>query len=46
MAFKANTTHLVGECQSIVRPLLFVGENYAYWKTRMRLFIQAIDYEA
>ena len=29
-----------------MRPLLFVGDNYAYWKRMMRLFIQANDYEA
>ena len=45
MAFEVNGTHLVGEGQSIVRPPLFVGDNYAYWKTRMRLFIQANDYK-
>ena len=45
MAFEVSGTHLVGERQSIVRPPLFVGDNYAYWKTRMRLFIQANDYE-
>ena len=46
MAIKASLTHLVGEGKSIVRPPLFNGENYAYWKTRMRLFIQANDYDA
>ena len=39
------TNYLVGEGQSTVRPPLFVGDNYAYWKTRMKLFIQANDYE-
>ena len=29
-----------------MRPFLFIGDNYAYWKTRMRLFIQGTDYEA
>ena len=46
MAIKGNETHLVGEGQLIVRPLLFVSDNYAYWKIRMRLFIQATNYEA
>ena len=46
MAIEASPTHLVGEGQSIVRPPLFNGENYAYWKTRMRQFIQANDYKA
>ena len=45
MAFEASGTHLFGERQSIVWPPLFVGDNYAYWKTRMRLFIQASDYK-
>ena len=45
MALEADSNHLVGEGQSTVRPPLFVGENYAYWKTRMKLFIQASDYE-
>ena len=39
MGIEVSTTHLVCEGQSIVRPLLFVGDNYTYWKTRMRLFI-------
>ena len=45
MALEADSNHLVGEGQSIVRPPLFVGDNYAYWKTRMKLFIQVSDYE-
>ena len=45
MALKADSNHLVGEDQSTIRPPLFVGDNYAYWKTRMKLFIQASDYE-
>ena len=35
----------MGEGQSTIRPPLFVRDNYAYWKTRMKLFIQASDYE-
>ena len=30
MEFEASGTHLVEERQSIVRPPLFVGDNYAY----------------
>ena len=45
MALEADTNHLVGESQSTVIPSFFVGDNYAYWKTRMKLFIQASDYE-
>ena len=46
MAIEPSTTHLVGEGKSIMRPPLFVGDNYAYWKTIIRLFIQATGYEA
>ena len=46
MALEADANHLVGERKLTVRPHLFVGDNYAYWKTRMKLFIQANDYEA
>ena len=46
MALKTDANHLMGEGQSSVRPPLFVGDNYAYWKTRIRLFIQANDYKA
>ena len=46
MAIENGENHLVGEGQSIVRPSLFVGDNYTYWKIRMRLFIQGTDYEA
>ena len=37
------------EGNSINRPLIFNGEGYHYWKTRMQIFIEAIDlniYEA
>ncbi|XVF77858.1 hypothetical protein PTKIN_Ptkin14bG0081000 [Pterospermum kingtungense] len=30
---------------SIVRLSFFNGENYSYWKNRMKLFIQANDYD-
>ena len=29
--------------QSLIIPLLFVGTNYAYWKVRMRAFLQSLD---
>ncbi|KAL2325904.1 hypothetical protein Fmac_024962 [Flemingia macrophylla] len=32
-----------GEGVSIHRPSIFNGENYAYWKIRMKIFIEAID---
>ena len=34
----------LNEGQSIIRSLLFNGVNYAYWKARMKIFIQALDY--
>ena len=45
MALEADSNHLMGEGQSTVRPPFFVGDNYAYWNTRMKLFIKASDYE-
>ncbi|MQL68246.1 hypothetical protein Taro_000507 [Colocasia esculenta] len=33
------------EGQSINRPPLFDGEDYAYWKTRMEYFLQGFDYQ-
>ena len=29
--------------QSLILPLLFDGTNYAYWKVRMRAFLQSLD---
>ena len=29
--------------QSLITPLLFDGTNYAYWKVRMRAFLQSLD---
>ena len=31
------------EGNSINRPLVFNGEGYHYWKTRMQIFIEVID---
>ncbi|VFR01352.1 unnamed protein product [Cuscuta campestris] len=36
----------VAEGQSTTRPPLFDGNNYAYWKERMRIFIQSNDYDS
>ncbi|BAU03666.1 hypothetical protein VIGAN_UM153700, partial [Vigna angularis var. angularis] len=33
------------EGASINRPPLFTGENYAFWKVRMQIFIESIDCE-
>ncbi|MQM19815.1 hypothetical protein Taro_052829 [Colocasia esculenta] len=33
------------EGQSVNRPPLFDGEDYAYWKTRMEYFLQGLDYQ-
>ena len=35
---------MLNEGQSINRTPLFNRENYTYWKARMRIFIQALDY--
>ena len=29
--------------QSLIIPPLFDGTNYAYWKVRMRVFLQPLD---
>ena len=29
--------------QSLIIPFLFDGTNYAYWKVRMRAFLQSLD---
>ena len=33
------------EGQSTTRPPFFDGNDYQYWKTRMRIYLQALDYE-
>ncbi|KAH9704323.1 hypothetical protein KPL70_011410 [Citrus sinensis] len=33
------------EGQSTTRPSFFDGNDYPYWKTRMRIYLQALDYE-
>ncbi|KAH9768027.1 hypothetical protein KPL71_011486 [Citrus sinensis] len=33
------------EGQSTIRPPFFDGNDYPYWKTRMRIYLQALDYE-
>ncbi|KAH9699792.1 Integrase catalytic domain-containing protein [Citrus sinensis] len=43
MATLNNSTFREG--QSITRPPFFDGNDYAYWKTRMRIYLQALDYE-
>ena len=35
----------LAEGQSTNRPPLFNGSNYTYWKARMCIFIQALDYD-
>ena len=39
----ASTNFLFPEGNSINRPPIFNGEGYHYWKTRMQIFIEAID---
>ncbi|GAV90348.1 DUF4219 domain-containing protein, partial [Cephalotus follicularis] len=33
------------EGSSITRPPFFDGNNYSFWKTRMTIFLQSLDYE-
>ncbi|GAV73376.1 DUF4219 domain-containing protein, partial [Cephalotus follicularis] len=33
------------EGSSITRPSLFDGNNYSFWKTRMTIFLQSLDYQ-
>ncbi|KAH1082716.1 hypothetical protein J1N35_022477, partial [Gossypium stocksii] len=44
MASEQNSI-ILGEGHSTMRPPLFNGTNYSYWRTRMKLFVQANDYE-
>ena len=39
----ASANSLFPEGNSINRPPIFNGEGYHYWKTRMQIFIEAID---
>ena len=39
----ASSNSLFPEGNSIHRPPIFNGEGYHYWKTRMQIFIEAID---
>ena len=33
------------EGQSTIRPPFFDGNDFPYWKTRMRIYLQALNYE-
>ena len=39
----ASSNYLFPEGNSINRPPIFNGVGYHYWKTRMQIFIEAID---
>ena len=43
MTIHMNTSLVEGQSSS--RPSLFNGTNYYYWKARMRIYIQAIDFQ-
>ena len=43
MATQVGTS--LAEGQSTNRPPLFNGSNYTYWKARMKIFIQALNYD-
>ena len=34
---------VMGKGLSLIIPPLFDGTNYAYWKVRMRAFLQSLD---
>ncbi|GAV78593.1 DUF4219 domain-containing protein/UBN2 domain-containing protein [Cephalotus follicularis] len=34
----------IGESQNISKPPFFDGNNYSYWKAKMTIFIQSLDY--
>jgi len=38
-----SSNFLFPEGNSINKPPIFNGEGYHYWKTRMQIFIEAID---
>lgn len=39
------TFHSTIEGQSISRPPFFTGSNYTYWKVRMQIFLQSLDFD-
>ena len=43
MATQNDSTFREG--QSTTRPLYFDGNDYLYWKTRIRIYLQALDYK-
>ncbi|KAH9723798.1 hypothetical protein KPL70_007263 [Citrus sinensis] len=43
MATHSDSTFREG--QSTIRPPFFDSNDYPYWKTRMRIYLQALDYE-
>ena len=43
MATQSDSTFREGHSTS--RPLFFDENNYPYWRTRMRISLQALDYE-
>ena len=45
MATHAPTCNPFGEGHSTNMPPLFKGSDFAYWKTRMRVYFQVIDFD-
>jgi len=39
----ANISHTFSEGASINRPPLFSGDNYPFWKIRMKIFLESVD---
>ncbi|KAL4319416.1 hypothetical protein GQ457_18G010440 [Hibiscus cannabinus] len=44
-AMTSTSNNYLYESQSITKPPFFNGDNYPYWKNRMRLFIKYNDYQ-
>ena len=43
MVIKNDSTFRVG--QSTTRPSFYDGNDYPYWKNRMKIYLQELDYE-
>jgi len=39
----SNTSQTFAEGASITKPTLFAGENYPFWKIRMKIFLELVD---
>ena len=39
------SNNVFSEGQSIARPPMFNGTDYAYWKARMKIYLSSVDYD-